>query len=310
MPWLSVYCGHSPGFRHPVAVVDRHLSVCRVGGRLPPSVACLVAPCWCAPLRAVESLAVRRLAFLLPWCLSLPGAYALGSTGRLRGARRARPRTRLMACAAGARRGVGAGLAPRHTCSGRALALPLAGPLLRCSACVDFFTHASGYPCRPSSDGVLAGAPGLFCVHADTSPFASVHAPGSRARVFVHALLGRVWWAGLLGAFWCASSSCWLFSLLPLSARPLMGRAALISFSLQTPARSSLPERFFPRHCVKTSAVFSKGADLGIIRTPFLQLAHKVQAQHTHTNIGRYGKGSVPRPLLRGKRFSEPQQLP
>ena len=63
------------------------------------------------------------------------------------------------------------------------------------------------------------------------------------------------------------------------------------------------------RHRVKASAGSSNCADLGIVTTPFLQLPHSLQAQHTHTDIGRYRKGSVFRLLLRRKRFTKPQQL-
>ena len=48
----------------------------------------------------------------------IPGACAPGFTGRLRGARGGRPRTRLFVPAAGSRQGGGAGLAPRRTRSG------------------------------------------------------------------------------------------------------------------------------------------------------------------------------------------------
>ena len=56
------------------------------------------------------------------------------------------------------------------------------------------------------STGDSAGAPGLFSVYADTAAFGSEDAtPGSHACVRVCAPLGRVWRAGLPGAFWCAS---------------------------------------------------------------------------------------------------------
>ena len=48
----------------------------------------------------------------------IPEACALGFTGRLRGARGGRLRTRLFVPAAGPRQGRGSGLAPRCTCSG------------------------------------------------------------------------------------------------------------------------------------------------------------------------------------------------
>ena len=60
--------------------------------------------------------------------------------------------------------------------------------------------------------GDSAGAPGLFCVDADTSPCGMKEtAIGSGACVLVRALLGRVGRAGLPGAFWCASPFLWPF---------------------------------------------------------------------------------------------------
>ena len=54
--------------------------------------------------------------------------------------------------------------------------------------------------------GDSAGAPGLFRVDAETALFGSEDAtPGSHSCVRVCAPLGRVGWAGLFGAFWCAS---------------------------------------------------------------------------------------------------------
>ena len=69
--------------------------------------------------------------------------------------------------------------------------------------------------------------------------------------------------------------------------------------------------RGVPRGTGKTSTGFSKGADLGIIRTPFLQLAHRSSGSaHSHTHaeegIGRVQSLGF---FMRGKRFSEPQQI-
>ena len=95
-----------------------------------------------------------------------------------------------------------------------AMGLSLAGPssvvlrlrALRWLACVDPVTDASGSWTVRRSTGDLAGAPGLFCVDADTSLLGSEDAtPGSRACVRVLALLGQVGRAGLPRAFWCAS---------------------------------------------------------------------------------------------------------
>ena len=72
VPWFVVCCAHIPGSRHPVAVVAWHLSLCRGCGRRRASLACLVAPRWCAAPRPVRSLSVLRSAFPLPWCLPPP----------------------------------------------------------------------------------------------------------------------------------------------------------------------------------------------------------------------------------------------
>ena len=135
--------------------------------------------------------------------------------GRLRGARRGWPRTGVIVPAAGPCRGRGAGLAPRRTRSGpRDGVFP--GGFLRlrswaaCAAVVwCVWTRSLTRPVSCTmrlSTGDSAGAPGLFRVDADTSPFGSEDAmPGSRACVPVRALFGRVGRAGHPGAFWCAS---------------------------------------------------------------------------------------------------------
>ena len=75
------------------------------------------------------------------------------------------------------------------------------------------------------STGDSAGAPGLFRVDANTTPFGSEDAtPGSRACVRVRALLGRVGRAGLPGAFWCASPFHWPFLVRSLLVRRPPGR--------------------------------------------------------------------------------------
>ena len=61
------------------------------------------------------------------------------------------------------------------------------------------------------STGDSAGAPGLFPVDADTSPFRVRGRHARVPRVCVHALLGGVGRAGLPGTFWCASPFLWLF---------------------------------------------------------------------------------------------------
>ena len=78
--------------------------------------------------------------------------------------------------------------------------------------------------------GDSAGAPGLFCVDADTAPFGSEDAtPGSCASVRVRVHLGLVRRAGLPGALWCSSPF------------PLAGLAALFVCS----APSGLGRPFF-----------------------------------------------------------------
>ena len=119
VPWFVACCARRPGLRHPVAVVAWHLSVCLGCGRQRASLACLVAPLWCAAPHPVWSLSVLRSAFLTPWCLSPPRGLAPPAfTGWLRGARGGRPRTGVIVPAAGLRRGWGAGLAPSRTTLG------------------------------------------------------------------------------------------------------------------------------------------------------------------------------------------------
>ena len=119
VPWFVACCARCPGFWHPVAVVAWDLSVCRGCGRWRASLACLVAPRWCARPRPVLVALGAPLGFpgtVVPF--SIPGSCAPRLTGRLRGARGGRPRTGLFVPAAGPRRGRGSGLAPRPTCSG------------------------------------------------------------------------------------------------------------------------------------------------------------------------------------------------
>ena len=72
VPRFVVCCARFPGSRHPMAVVDRHLSSCRGCGQRRASLACLVAPRWCAAPCLVRSLSVLRSAFPSPWCLPPP----------------------------------------------------------------------------------------------------------------------------------------------------------------------------------------------------------------------------------------------
>ena len=72
VPRFVVCCARFPCSRHPVPVVAWHLSSCRGCGRRCASLACLLAPRWCAAPRPVRSLSPLRSAFPSPWCLPPP----------------------------------------------------------------------------------------------------------------------------------------------------------------------------------------------------------------------------------------------
>ena len=82
-PRFVVCCARFPGLWHPVAVSASHLSSCRGCGRRRASLACLVAPRWCAAPRQVRSLSLLRSAFPSPWCL--PPARGLSPPALLGG---------------------------------------------------------------------------------------------------------------------------------------------------------------------------------------------------------------------------------
>ena len=89
VPWFVVGCARCPGLRHLVAVVAWHLSVCLGCGRQRASLACLVAPRWCAAPRPVQLLSVLWTGFLMQWCLSpslalCPGIYGAAARGTWR----------------------------------------------------------------------------------------------------------------------------------------------------------------------------------------------------------------------------------
>ena len=79
---------------------------------------------------------------------------------------------------------------------------------LRWCACMDPVTDASGFPYHSSSDGGLGWCTGAVLFGRRHRPFWVV---GRQTRVpcvcACACSLGRVWRAGLLGAFWCASQS-------------------------------------------------------------------------------------------------------
>ena len=221
VPRFVVRCARFPGLRHPVAVVAWHLSSCRGCGRRQASLACTVAPRWCAVPRPVRSLSVLRLAFPSPWCLPptrglLPPALLGGCAGH-----------------AGLCRGNGAGRAPRGTRSGPRNGVVTGGSLrLRswaaCAAVVRrVWTRSLTRPVSRTvhlSTGDSADAPGLFRVDANTSPFRSENAThGSCACVCACSS-----WTGRAGrppgrvlvrlTFLCGRSLCALCLLGPLRA--------------------------------------------------------------------------------------------
>ena len=169
VPWFVACCAHCPGLRHRVAVVAWHLSVCRGFGQRRASLACLVAPRWCAAPRPVRLLSVLRLAFPTPWCLSPSRGLAPldllgGCAGHVEAGREPGSLCLLFAPAeAGA-----LGSLRVVPVQGSAMGLSLAGPsgvglglrALRWLACVDPVTDASGFPYRPSFDGGLGRCTG------------------------------------------------------------------------------------------------------------------------------------------------------
>ena len=212
MPWFVACCARCPGLRHPVAVVAWHLPLCFGCGLQRASLACLVAPRWCAAPRPVRLLSVLQLAFRTPWCLS-PG-WGLAPPALLGG------------CAAHAEAGreLCLPLAPAKARAlgslrivpvrGPAMEFSLAGPpgvglglrALRFFGCVDPFTDASGFPYRPSFDRGLGRCTGAVSCGRRYRPFGVRRRHARVPCVCACAcFLGRAGRAGLPGAFWCAS---------------------------------------------------------------------------------------------------------
>ena len=172
-------------------------------------------PAWCAASRLVQSLSVLRSAFRTPWCLCQP--RGLASPDLLEAARNtwrpAETRAHCACCWPLPRQG-------RCACSA---SYPFGAPrwgflwrvppasVLGCVRCggLRLWTRSLTRPVSrtfrcPTEDS--AGAPGLSRVDAVTSSCGSGDAtPRSGACVRVHARLGQVGRAGLLGALWCAS---------------------------------------------------------------------------------------------------------
>ena len=172
-------------------------------------------PAWCAAPRPVWSLSVLQLAFLTLWCLS--PARGLGLQlywAAARGTRRPAGNRAHCACrwppprqGSWARSALYPFWAPRWACHWRVSPVSVLG-CVRCGG-RRVWTRSLTRPvfCTVRcSTGDSAGALGLFCVDADTSPCGSEDAtPGSRACVRVLVPPGQVGRAGLPGAFWCAS---------------------------------------------------------------------------------------------------------
>ena len=189
-----------PGFAAPsgrCCLAHAHVRGC---GRRCASLACLLAPLWCAVPHPVRALSVLLSAFPSPWCLPLPGAalprsYWAAEHGRCRPAKNRAYGACSWAPAAGA-----LGLLRVIPVWGPAMGLFLAGPssfglgrraLRWC--CVDPFTHASGFPCRPPGDGRCTGV--LLCGRRHLP----LRVSGRHARVPCTCVCARVLWPGRVG---------------------------------------------------------------------------------------------------------------
>ena len=256
--WFVACCARCPVLRHPVAVVAWHLFMCHCFGRQRASLACLVAPRWCAALRPVRSLSVPQSAFLMQSCLSAsrgvaPPVLLGGCAGHVEAGRELGSLCLPLAPAAlWARSALYPFEAPQ---GGRPWRVPPAS-VLGCVRCGGWrvWTRSLTRPVSRTaclSTGDSAGALGLFRVDADTSPCGSEDAtPRSRACVRARALLGRVGRAGLPGAFWCATpfpvASLSLFSVRP---PPGLGRpvyCVFLFFSICAPPLSLAFRGFRP----------------------------------------------------------------
>ena len=162
-------------------------------------------PAWCAAPRLVGLLSVLRSAFPMPWYLSPPQGLA--------------PPALLGGCAGHAQSGREPGslclpLAPAEAGTlgalrvvpvrGPAMGLSLAGPsgvglwlhVLRCLACVDPVTDASGFPYRPSFDGGLGRCTGAVSCGRRHLP---LPVGGCHARVPCVCACARPSWPGRAG---------------------------------------------------------------------------------------------------------------
>ena len=258
VPWFIACCARCPGLRHPVAAVAWHLSVCRGCGWRCASLACLVAPRWCAAPRPVRSLSVLRSALPTPCCLSPSRGLA--------------PPDSLGGCAGHEEAGREPGslclpLAPAEAGAlgslcvvpvwGPAMGLSLAGPsgvslglrALRWLACADPVTDASGFPYRPSFDGGLGRCTGADSCGRRHRPFL---VGGRHARVPRVCACACVAWPGRAGrppgrVLVRLTFSCGRFVLLLFLAPSGLGSPCLLwCFFLCALVVSSVP--CFPAH--------------------------------------------------------------
>ena len=221
VPWFFVSCARFPGLQHPVPVVAWHLSWCRGCGRRRASLACLVAPRWCAAPRPVRSLSVLRSAFPSMWCLPpirglSPPALLGGCAGHVQACREpdslCLPLALAEAGALGSLR-----IVPIW---GPAMGMSLAGPssFSRGLCALLWFDVCGPGHCRvrfPVPSVLRRGARpvrrGCFVWTPTPPPLGRRTPRPGPARVWMRALLGRVGRAGLPGTLWCASPFLWLF---------------------------------------------------------------------------------------------------
>ena len=169
VPRFVVCCARFPGSRHPVAVVAWHLCSCRGCGRRRASLACFLAPRWCAAPGPVRSLSVlcsvsRRRGALPHTRGCLPRLYWVAARGTWRPAEnRALCACRWLLPRQGRWASSASYLfrAPRWGCPWRVPPASVLG-CMRCAglACVDPITDGSGFLYRPSFDGGLGRCAG------------------------------------------------------------------------------------------------------------------------------------------------------
>ena len=208
-------CARCPGFRHPVAAVAWHLSLCLGCKRWRAPLACLLALRWCAAPCLVRSLSVLRSTFPTQCCFSQPSGLAPpdllgGCAGHVEAGREPGSLCLLMAAAEAGAVGSLRVVPVRGPAMGSSLAgssgVGLGLRALRWCAFVDPITDLSGVPYLPSFDGGLSRCTrAVSCGHRN-HPFRVGGRHARMACVCACACFPRqVGRAGLPGAFWCAS---------------------------------------------------------------------------------------------------------